>query len=135
MSEHERDLKAIEELHGRDMQAAKNGDFTALRALIDDEAVLMPPGGAVQRGAGDLDKAFAKMQAAPKSHEVLEYTLDFEEVRILGDYAFEWGAIRGSMRELASGEVTHSEYHVMRILKRQPDGAWKVYRSIWAPSG
>ena len=22
-------------------------------------------------------------------------------------------------------------YNIMRILKRQPDGEWKVYRSIW----
>jgi ketosteroid isomerase-like protein len=29
--------------------------------------------------------------------------------------------------------VNQSEYHVMRVLRRQSNGSWKIYRSIWAP--
>jgi uncharacterized protein (TIGR02246 family) len=129
------DLAALEALHRRDMAAAKAGDFAALRSIIDDDAVMMAPGGKVQRGRAELDAAFAAMSKAPRTHEVLEYVLDFDEVTIAGDLAFEWGCIRGSMKELATGKVTRSEYHVMRVLRRQADGAWKVYRSIWAPRG
>jgi len=127
--------KAIERLHRRDMQASAAGDFAALRALIDSDAVMLPPGGAIQRGAKDFDAAFERMNLGPKTHEVLEYRLDFEEVKIFGNYAVEWGAIRGATREISTGRVIQAEYHVMRVLRRRRNGSWKVYRSIWAPSG
>ena len=126
------DRKAIERLHQRDMRASAAGDFAALRALVDDEAVLFPPGGAQQRGASELDAVLERMSGAPKTHEVIDYRLEFEEVKVFGNYAVEWGAIRGATREIATGRIIHSEYHVMRVLRRR-NGAWKVYRSIWAP--
>ena len=126
-------LKAIQRLHLRDMSASASGDFRALRALVDDEAVMFPPGGAPQRGAKEFDLAFERMAAGPKTHEVVSYRLDFEEVKVFGNYAVEWGAIRGATREIATGRIVESEYHVMRVLRRQKNGSWKVYRSIWAP--
>ncbi len=125
--------KAIERLHRRDMRASAAGDFAALRALVDDNAVMLPPGGAPQRGAKDFDAAFERMNSSPRTHEVIEYRLEFEEVKIFGNYAVEWGAIRGATREIATGRVNQSEYHVMRVLRRQSNGSWKIYRSIWAP--
>jgi uncharacterized protein (TIGR02246 family) len=125
--------KAIERLHRRDMRASAAGDFAALRALVDDNAVMLPPGGAPQRGAKDFDAAFERMNTSPRTHEVIEYRLEFEEVKIFGNYAVEWGAIRGATREIATGRVNQSEYHVMRVLRRQSNGSWKIYRSIWAP--
>jgi ketosteroid isomerase-like protein len=126
--------KAIERLHRRDMRASAAGDFAALRALVDDNAVMLPPGGAPQRGAKDFDAAFERLNSSPRTHEVIEYRLEFEEVKIFGNYAVEWGAIRGATREIASGRVNQSEYHVMRVLRRQPNGSWKIWRSIWAPA-
>lgn len=127
--------RAIERLHRRDMRASRAGDFETLRSLVDDEAVMFPPGAAAQRGAKDFDAAFERMRAGPRTHEVLEYRMQFEDVKIFGNYAVEWGAIRGATRELATGRVVQSEYHVMRVLRRQRNGRWKVYRSIWTPSG
>lgn len=132
---HEADLRAIEELHRRDMRASREGDFRTLRSLMSDDAVVLPPGGRVTRGAAALDASFARMAEGMGQVEVLEYELDFEEVKVLGDYAFEWGFIRGAMRGLPGGEVERSSYKVMRILQRQPDGSWKVHRTIWNEGG
>jgi len=127
--------KAIERLHRRDMRASKDGDIETLRSLVDDEAVMFPPGAQAQRGAKDFDAAFSRMRASPKTQEVLEYRMEFEEVKIFGNYAVEWGTIRGATRDIASGRITRSEYHIMRVLRRQSNGRWKVYRSIWSPAG
>jgi ketosteroid isomerase-like protein len=61
----------------------------------------------------------------------VDYQLDFEEVKVLGDYAYEWGFIRGAMRPRVGGETQHLSYKVMRILAKQPAGEWKVHRTIW----
>jgi uncharacterized protein (TIGR02246 family) len=127
--------QSIEQLHRRDAKASASGDFAALRALVDNDAVMLPPGGPPQRGAKDFDAAYERMNSGPKTHEVVEYRLDFEEVKVFGGYAVEWGAIHGATRELSTGRVIQSAYHVMRMLRRQRNGSWKVWRSIWTPSG
>lgn len=134
MDRHYGDMKAIEALHQQDIRAALEGNFRLLRSLVDDDAVLLPPGGPIRRGREELDAAFSEMQSTPRTHQVIEYQMSFEEVQILGNVAIEWGAILGAMRDLATGEISRSRYHVMRVLKRQRNGGWKVYRSIWAPS-
>lgn len=125
------DLQAIERLHAKDMLASKTGDFAVLRSILTDDAVVMPPGGNLVRGKAELDASFVRMQNAMSEIEVLEYILDFAEVKIFGDYAIEWGTISGSMRAKDSNEIQYSAYKVMRILQKQPNGEWKVHRTIW----
>jgi uncharacterized protein (TIGR02246 family) len=124
-------LAAIAELHARDMAASKAQDFATLRTLMSDDAVAMPPGSPFIRGRAALDAGVDGTQLAMQTSEVLEYVLDFEEVVVLGEYAFEWGTIRGAMRAAGSDAIERSAYKVMRILQRQPDGQWKVHRTIW----
>jgi ketosteroid isomerase-like protein len=62
--------------------------------------------------------------------EPLEYIADFEEIQVVGEYAFEWGTYRRRMRPRAGGEATCYSGKLMRILKRQADGAWKMHRTM-----
>lgn len=129
------DRRAIEELHRRDAEAARRGDFATLRELMTDDAVAMPPGGGFQRGRVELDKASKAMEASFDEVEVVDYALDFEEVLLLGDHAVEWGTITGAMRPRGSGDEPQPyAYKVMRVLLRQPDGTWRVHRTIWNES-
>ena len=69
--------------------------------------------------------------------EILEYVLDIQEVKVLGDYAFQWGTYRYNMRPRAGAEAVRTSGKLMRILQRQPDGAWKIHRGMATvdPSG
>jgi uncharacterized protein (TIGR02246 family) len=125
------DLERIEELHHADMRASKARDYKALRALMSDDAVVLPPGGQLIRGREALDKSFAAMVGAAITSDVQEYRFEWQEVRVCGEFAYEWGYIVGSERDRSSGKVTSATYQVMRILERQSDGAWKVHRTIW----
>ena len=126
------DRRAIEELHRRDAEAARRGDFATLRELMTDDAVVMPPGGGFQRGRAELDAASEAMESSFSEVEVLAYDLDFEEVLLFGDHAVEWGTITGAMRPHGGdGEPQRYAYKVMRILRRRPDGTWRVHRTIW----
>ena len=71
------------------------------------------------------------MVHAYKDVEVLKYEQNFGELVILGDYAFEWGTVSGSSKMKSTNEEYDSSYQLMRILKKQDDGSWKIYRSIW----
>lgn len=126
-----RDLDAIQRLHQQDIQASKSGDFATLRSLIADDAVMLPPDANWVSGKQDLDDCFHRMSSLKNQSKTLEYFLEFEEIEILGNYAFEWGRIRSIMRSQSQGKLQYLTYKVMRILKKQPNGEWKIYRSIW----
>ncbi|NET39741.1 MAG: DUF4440 domain-containing protein [Cyanothece sp. SIO1E1] len=125
------DIKAIKDLRERDAEAAKSLDLETLRSLVSDEAVLMPPGEKPLTGKAELDAAYAQMSNDPKSYEILEYAFDLSEPEIIGSFAFEHGAIRGVTRKIEDGTIENSSYHVLRILRKEGDKEWKVYRAIW----
>jgi ketosteroid isomerase-like protein len=60
----------------------------------------------------------------------VDYVVDIEEITISGDYAFEWGAYRGVVRPRAGGDEMSYSGKLMRILQRQPDGSWKMHRTM-----
>ena len=134
MSSDEEAMRGIEALRRRDEAASKAYDVKALAALWTDDPVALPPGRPVMRSP-ELRAQLGKMAAAARSTEVLEYREVFEETLVFGDTAVEWGRIEGSERDRATGEVTESRFHVMRILRRVEDGSWRVHRSIFAPAG
>ncbi len=134
MSTDDEAMRDIEALRRRDEAASKAYDVEALAALWTDDPVALPPGGPVMRGP-ELRAQLSRLAAVARRTEVLEYREIFEETLVFGDTAVEWGRIEGSERERATGTVTESRFHVMRILRRAPDGTWRVHRSIFAPAG
>jgi ketosteroid isomerase-like protein len=56
--------------------------------------------------------------------------LDIEEVKVLGDHAFQWGTYHYTVRTREGGETVRTSGKLMRILQRQPDGSWKMYRGM-----
>ena len=62
--------------------------------------------------------------------EPVEALEDFEEIKVAGDYAFEWGTYRWTSRPRAGGDPVSSSGKLLRILQRDSDGSWKMYRTI-----
>jgi uncharacterized protein (TIGR02246 family) len=125
------DLAAIEQLHHKDVAAAKAGDTATLATLWTDDAVALPPGEQPVVGIDAIREWLKKGQAGTGRFEITEYKIDFEEVHVLGKEAVEWGRTRISMRPKgASGGMSVSG-NILRVLRRQPDGTWKVARAIW----
>lgn len=126
-------IRAIEELRRKDIDASVRYDATALAELCTEDVVMLPPGGRPVRGRAAVRTGLERSREA--ADEVVEYREDFEETLVFGDHAVEWGWISGAERPRAGGELKRSRYHVMRILKRQPDGSWRVHRSIFGEAG
>jgi uncharacterized protein (TIGR02246 family) len=126
----ESDLAAIRRLHEADQRAAKAGDYAALRSLFTDDAVILPPGAVALRGRDAVRESFIRMAERPETELVLEYEYIPEELQIAGDLAYEWGVFRGRVRR-RDGTEAEERCKAMRILKRQPNGEWKIHRTMW----
>jgi ketosteroid isomerase-like protein len=125
------DLKAIDELHKKEVAATRAYDVPALAALWTDEIVSLPPGGAPLIGKKANREALQAGEEQSKLVDIMDYAQKWEEVTITGDYAFEWGTFRSQIVVKATAVSAKAEFKVLRVLKRQPDGSWKIHRTVW----
>ena len=123
------DLDKITALDEQDVAASKAQDMSTLLTLWDDEGVALPPGGDPIIGIDAL-RAWLEGQGEP-DYDVTEYAHDFAERQLLGDWAFEWGTYRSAAGPIGGGAPVKATGKLLRILRRQPDGSWKVARAIW----
>ncbi len=130
-SQEAEDRQAIQELYQAEIRANLSLDTDAMANLFDDDVVIMEPGHAPLVGRDAAAQYLAQLKTTFADDEILAYDQDWKEVRPLGEYTVEWGTISGRVRPTAGGDEISYTYDVMRVLKRQPSGAWKIFRWIW----
>lgn len=126
LSSVEKDLRAIEAVNQRDVQAALAGDKNMMMSQWTDDFVLLPPAGPIMHGRSLIEQAFRGVE----NPWIIESVLDIQEVKVLGDHAFQWGTYHYTVRPRDGGETVRVSGKLMRILQRQPDGSWKMHRGI-----
>ena len=123
-------LAEILAFHEKDKQAAMAKDIDTLRSLWTDDCVLLSPEAPPIIGSQAVWEFMQTQHQQMENVEILHYDQDFQEIRILDDWAFEWGLFKGSVR-LADNSIIETRSKLFRVLKRQPDSTWKCARSIW----
>jgi len=125
------DLQAIEALHETDRQAMLRYDVEALIELWEEDGVLMPPGTEPVVGKEAIAARLRQSAEGPERPEVLENTLDFFDISIVGEWAFESGTFTSVWRDPGSRAPSTQRGNILRVLHRQPDGSWRCARAIW----
>jgi ketosteroid isomerase-like protein len=123
------DLEAIEEIHRCDVEATKAGDTESLKLLMDPQCIVFPPDGEPTNGQTYLDEVWPS-STDESQPEILELVQDWQELCVFGDFAYEQGVVRYAVRG-AGGQVIRETQLLIRFLRRQSSGEWRVYRAIW----
>jgi len=123
------DLEAIEEVHRRDVEATKAGDTDSLKSLMDAQCVVFPPDCEPMGGQAYLDQVWPSSDDETQP-DVLELVQDWRELCVFGDFAYEQGVVRYAVRQ-KDGTVVREKQQLIRLLRRQANGEWRVYRAIW----
>ena len=124
------DIEAINKLHQRDVEASKAMDVETLVSLWTDDIVSIPQQGDAVVGKEANRNSLLKLKQASSDIEIVEYDLSFKEVKVIGDWAYEWGTFSGTVKPKGGGETSKSSGKLFRVLKRESDGSWKVARSM-----
>ena len=124
---HAADRAALEAVARKYETAFSAGDADALVALHADDAIRMPPNAPLVMGQEAIRAAYQTTfeQFAAK------ITLSLEEVEVAGDWAFVRGGATVTLTPKAGGEPLQDEGKYLSIRKKQPDGSWKIFRTIW----
>lgn len=125
------DRQAIDQLHQSEIEASIAFDVDKIAALWDDEVVIMPPHSKPLQGPA-ANRAYLEAQRKTLTNvDIVGYDQSWNEVRLLGDYAYEYGLVSERLKPINAEKENDIEYNVMRVLKRQPSGSWRIYREIW----
>src|SRR5262245_66312257 len=94
----EDDVRAIEALNQHDVDAVMASDTRAITSQWTDDFVVLSASAPIVRGRAANAEIVERGKQQLQAFEPVEYSVDFEEIKILGEYAYEWGTYRGSMR-------------------------------------
>jgi uncharacterized protein (TIGR02246 family) len=125
------DLEAINALHQRDMEASKKWDVDTLVTLWADDIVTLTQGEPPMIGKDANRAAMLRLREDSSEVQITDYILSFNEVKIVGDWAFEWGTYSGTVKPLDGSEAIRTTGKVIRILKKDADGSWKIARAMY----
>ena len=118
----EDDLKTIEKLNQAEVRAVLANDVRSLMSLWSDDLVLLPPAGPIQRVRSSYDEMLRQGMEQSRVLDFLECVFDFEEIKVLGDYAFEWGTYRWSARPRAGSSRPTRGSRRVRLASTRPSG-------------
>jgi uncharacterized protein (TIGR02246 family) len=123
-------LAAIQELHEKDIEASKARDFDTLLSLWTEDGVLLEPGKNPTIGIEAIKAYMEEQKEASKAYEIKKYEHRWDEIKVVGDWAFEWGYFDAVAEMIATGEVIEQRGKLLRVLRKQKDGSWRVARVI-----
>jgi uncharacterized protein (TIGR02246 family) len=121
------EAEAINKLRSDHSAAYNAGDTAALVGFFTDDAVLMPPNNLVVVGKEAIESRYQ----LTFTHFTAEHNHLSDEIKVMGDYAFERGTYEVKMIPKAGGESVQDKGKYIAILQRQPNDTWKFARLIW----
>ena len=132
MTEHEQtgnevDLKAINVVRDAHVAALNAGDARAWAAQFTDDAVQMPPNAPANVGGPKI----ASWSQAFLDQFRVHFALAVDEVRVLGEWAFERGSYTISLTSKAGGPSMKDIGKYLTIYQRKPGDTWRMARDIW----
>jgi ketosteroid isomerase-like protein len=111
-----------------DFNAAFNdGKAEVIGQLIDLNGVWLPPGKQAVVGKDKIVQHYADYFAQVHS----EFELKSGDIQVGDGWAFMSGDFSRTDTPKVGGKATHASGHYLFVLKKQPDGTWKIARDIW----
>jgi uncharacterized protein (TIGR02246 family) len=126
----ETDLEAIDRVRAAHVAALNAGDAEAWAAQFTDDGVQMPPNAPVNVGRtmiGSWSRDFLNQFR-------VRFSLAVDEVRVLGEWAFERGGYTISLDPKAGGPRMPDIGKYITVYQRKAGDTWRMARDIWNSS-
>ena len=124
----EADVEAIKNLIDDCSKAWNEEDYEGFMAIIDEEAVFLPPN-APPFGGMETIRSIYRTEFDSFDFNV---TITTEEIHVCGDLTFSLDNWKGSMNPKDGSEPIVFENKNLVIYKRQVDGSWKTWRAMFS---
>ncbi len=124
------DVESVKQVFQAYTTALVANDPESVLANFTEDAVLVPSGNPAVEGADAIREFFWPADSPPRTE--MEFTLVQQEVAGHGDLAFARGsfAVGGE----SDGESWSSSGEYISLLRRLPDGSWRISHHMWSDS-
>jgi uncharacterized protein (TIGR02246 family) len=117
------DVAHVYDLWNEFAAAVNDGDLERWLSLWIDDGIQMPQGVPRRVGKGQIREA---MQPLFDGFDTSNMTVQPEEVRVLGDWAFSHGTYAFKKTPKEGGETRIFSGSFLDVLAKQVDGSWKI---------
>ena len=121
------DNVAIDKVRLNFNSAFNEGNAEAIAQLIDPNGIWMPPGQPSIVGKDSIVAHYSSYFERIKS----KFELKPGDIQLCDGWAFISGAFSRADTPKTGGAAREVSGHYLMILKKQPDGTWKIARDIW----
>ena len=124
------DLEAIDKVRDAHVAALSAGDAEKWVAQFTDDGVQMPPNAPANVGKAKI----AAWSQGLLAHFHVQFALTVDEVRVLGEWAFERGGYTISLQPKAGGTPMQDMGKYITLYERIGGETWRMARDIWNSS-
>ena len=124
----EADVEALKRVPQEWDAACNAGDVDGLMSLYTNDAIRLPPNSPALKGKDAIRDDF---NSYFDQNTGIESGGTVDEVIVCSDLAVIRGTYTGTATPMVGGEPIRDTGRWVDFHKRQPDGSWKIYYSIW----
>jgi ketosteroid isomerase-like protein len=111
--------------------AQKTANVDTMASLWAPDAIMMPAGEPAVVGSRQIHSWLSRNQ--PDANVMISNDVsNWKDITVTGDYAFQWAQTFVNIRSRTGDAGVHMSGTALQVLKKQPDGSWKLYRSSWS---
>ena len=118
----------ILDAHRNFVAGMKSGDVAKLTSTLDDAIVFMPPADGTIIGKAAIKDWYDDYF---KYFQILSLDITARDVGRVGDCIVERIALSVSLEPRHGGTTIYDDARILSIWKRQADGSWKMWQSMW----
>lgn len=123
--------QAIDALNQKEADACRTMDNSIAKTLWADDGVDLIQGLEPMIGKRAISDWLDSLAPQLKGAKMEYCTIEWRDLKISGDWAYEWGITRQKIDLPAPQKPFESEGKMLLIVKRQQNGAWKVEVESW----
>jgi uncharacterized protein (TIGR02246 family) len=116
----------IKKLQAAWINALRAADVDHLMSMVTDDVVAAHPSGKTTRGKQELADDFRRFFRNFR----MDQTVTSEETVVAGEWAFDRACVSTQIIPIAGGEPSQVNSEVIVILRRGPDGFWRIARTM-----
>lgn len=120
------ELEKINQLRDQFAAAYSSGEAEAVAALYTADAVVLPSNSPAAEG----QQAILELYKRQLSQGPAKIRIASQETELAGDWAYDRGSVTITLTPKGAKGPVEIPARYLVILRRQPDGSWKVYRDI-----
>ena len=123
--------KALDDFNRRFVDGCRKVNPAVTMDLWAEDGVDLLPGMEPMVGRSAISQWLSGLSEQMKGVKILQCDVDWKQIEIRDDVAYEWGINTQTVSLPDHPEPLKNEGKIALILRRQPDGQWKLALESW----